>query len=265
MESRSPSGGGMKLISWNVNGIRALLKKGFEDKLKAMDADIVCLQETKISQDILEKMDIATELYPYQSWYCADRKGYSGTAILSRKRPAQLTQGLGKKIHDQEGRVQTADFRDFYLVNVYTPNAQAELARLDYREKKWDVDFRSFLKKLDQEKPVIFCGDLNVAHQEIDIARPRANRKNAGFTDEERHGFTLLLKTGFKDTFREFHPDQTGHYTWWSYRGQARAKNVGWRLDYFGISERLMDRVQSTGILKDVDGSDHVPVLLELV
>lgn len=254
----------MKIISWNVNGVRALLKKGLEEKLKEIDADIVCLQETKISQDVLEGMEIAPDLYPFQNWYCAEKKGYSGTAILARKSPQNLIQGLGKKMHDQEGRVQTADFEKFYLVNVYTPNAQAELARLEYREKKWDVDFRSYLRKLDKEKPVIFCGDLNVAHEEIDIARPKANRRNAGFTDEERHGFTLLLKSGFKDTFREFHPNEPGHYTWWSYRGQARAKNIGWRLDYFGISERWMEQVKKPGILQDMDGSDHVPVSLDL-
>lgn len=254
----------MKLISWNVNGIRACLNKGLEEKLADIDADIVCFQETKISPDVLESFEIAADRYPYQDWSCAEKKGYSGTAILSKTEPLSISHGLKKRKHDSEGRLQVADFGDFFLVNVYTPNAQAELARLDYRHKEWDVDFRAFLRKLDKVKPVIFCGDLNVAHEEIDIARPKQNRRNAGFTDEERKGFTLLLRSGFVDTFRAFHPDEGGHYTWWSYRGQARAKNIGWRLDYFGVSERFFPKVRSAGILKNQEGSDHVPVVIEL-
>lgn len=254
----------MKLISWNVNGVRAVLKKGLEGSLEAIGADIVCLQETKISDDVLESTEIAKRLYPHQYWYCAEKKGYSGTAILSRHQPLKVTHGLGQPDHDREGRLQVAEFPGFFLVNVYTPNAQAKLARLDYRHKEWDVEFRKLLRRLDRKKPVIFCGDLNVAHQEIDIARPKQNRRNAGFTDEEREGFTRILEAGFRDTFREFHPDEPGHYSWWSFRGQARSKNIGWRLDYFGVSNRLFPSVAAATILKDVPGSDHVPVAITL-
>jgi len=254
----------MQLISWNVNGIRAALKKGFEETITQINADIICLQETKISEDLIADFDIARREYPYQYWNCAEKKGYAGTAMLSRIKPETVESGIGDKINDREGRLQIARFSGFYLVNVYTPNSQAGLVRLDYRHKSWDVEFRKLLERLDEELPVIFCGDLNVAHEEIDIARPKQNRRNAGFTDEEREGFTLLLKAGFKDTFREFHPGEEGHYSWWSYRGRAREKNVGWRLDYFGVSDRLFPNVKEARILKDVPGSDHVPVSLLL-
>ena len=250
----------MKLISWNVNGIRAVLKKDFDQKIIDMDADVICLQETKASRDVVETLDILSDHYPYQTWDCAVKKGYSGTAIFSRKKPIQTQLGLGIEKHDQEGRVVTVEFGRFFLVNVYTPNAQNELARLPYRSESWDIDFLKYLQQLDAEKPVIFCGDLNVAHEEIDLARPKQNRKNAGFTDEERAGFTNILNAGFTDTFRAFHPDEPGHYSWWSFRGQARAKNIGWRLDYFGISNRLFPKVKEAFILKEVEGSDHVPV-----
>ncbi len=254
----------MKLISWNVNGIRAALRKDFRKQIEAVDADIVCLQETKVSDDVVESLAVLNDRYPHQYWYCAERKGYSSTAILSRLKPRSVLYGLGKKKHDNEGRVITVEYPGFKLVNVYTPNARNELVRLPYRHKEWDIDFRRFLRRLDKEKPVVFCGDLNVAHEEIDIARPKANRRNAGFTDEERNDFTKLLKAGFKDTFREFHPGEPGHYTWWSFRGKAREKNIGWRLDYFGVSDRFFPRVKDAFILKDVTGSDHVPVGITL-
>lgn len=254
----------MKLISWNVNGLRAVLKKAFEAKLAEIDADVVCLQETKVSIDVVEGLDILGEAYPHQFWACAEKKGYSGTAVFSRRKPLSVRQGLGVGKHDREGRVLTVEFPRFTLVNVYTPNARNELLRLPYRADEWDVDFRKYLARLDREKPVVFCGDLNVAHEEIDLARPKQNRKNAGFTDEERQGFSRLLEAGFVDTFRAFHPDEPGHYSWWSYRGQARARNIGWRLDYFGVSNRFFPKVKEAFILKDVDGSDHVPVGITL-
>lgn len=250
----------MKLISWNVNGIRAVLKKDFEQQLRDIDADIVCLQETKASRDVVDGLEILPELYPYQFWDCAEKKGYSGTAVFCRKQPLSHALGLGIDAHDREGRVVTVEFPRFFLVNVYTPNAQNELVRLPYRAESWDIDFLGYIQKLDTEKPVVFCGDLNVAHEEIDIARPAQNRRNAGFTDEERAGFGRILEAGFTDTFRAFHPGEPDHYTWWSYRGQARAKNIGWRLDYFGVSNRFFPKVKEAFILKDIDGSDHVPV-----
>ena len=249
----------MKLISWNVNGIRACVGKGFLDYFKEADADVFCIQETKMQAGQLE-LDL--EGYE-QYWNYAQRKGYSGTAIFTKKKPLSVSYGIGIEEHDTEGRVITLEFEDFYMITVYTPNSQNELARLDYR-MEWEDAFLSYLKKLEENKPVIICGDLNVAHQEIDLKNPKTNRKNAGFTDEERGKFQTLLDTGFIDTFRYFYPDQTGIYSWWSYRFQARAKNVGWRIDYFLVSDSLKDRLTDAKIHTDVMGSDHCPVELVL-
>ncbi len=250
----------MKLISWNVNGIRAVLGKGLDAFVEGHQPDILCLQETKAHPDQvdLEWLDDAYHDY----WNPAEKKGYSGTAVFTRKKPKSVSLGMGIKKHDSEGRVLTLEFPSWYLVNVYTPNAQNELRRLDYRVQ-WDTDFRKYLTKLEKTKPVVFCGDLNVAHEEIDLARPRNNRKSAGFTDEERAGFTNLVKAGFVDTFREF---ETGpdHYTWWTYRMNARAKNIGWRIDYWCVSSELRKKVKNSLILSDIMGSDHCPILLEL-
>lgn len=245
----------MKFISWNVNGLRACVGKGFLDFFKEADADIFCLQETK-----LQEGQINLDLPGYhQYWNYAEKKGYSGTAIFVKKEPLNVSYGIGMEEHDHEGRVITLEYPDFYFITVYTPNSQNELARLDYR-MKWEKDFLSYLKKLEEHKPVIFCGDLNVAHQEIDLKNPKSNRKNAGFTDEERGKFTTLLQNGFVDTFRYFYPDQEGIYSWWSYRFSARAKNAGWRIDYFMVSEALKDRLQDAKIYTEVTGSDHCPV-----
>lgn len=249
----------MKLISWNVNGIRACVGKGFLDYFKEADADVFCIQETKMQAGQLE-LDL--EGYE-QYWNYAQRKGYSGTAIFTKKKPLSVSYGIGIEEHDTEGRVITLEFEDFYMVTVYTPNSQNELARLDYR-MEWEDAFLSYLKKLEENKPVIICGDLNVAHQEIDLNNPKTNRKNAGFTDEERGKFQTLLDNGFIDTFRYFYPDQTGIYSWWSYRFQARAKNAGWRIDYFLVSDSLKDRLTDAKIHTDVMGSDHCPVELVL-
>jgi exodeoxyribonuclease III len=249
----------MKLISWNVNGIRACVGKGFLDYFKEADADVFCIQETKMQAGQLE-LDL--EGYE-QYWNYAQRKGYSGTAIFTKKKPLSVSYGIGIEEHDTEGRVITLEFEDFYMVTVYTPNSQNELARLDYR-MEWEDAFLSYLKKLEENKPVIICGDLNVAHQEIDLKNPKTNRKNAGFTDEERGKFQTLLDNGFIDTFRYFYPDQTGIYSWWSYRFQARAKNAGWRIDYFLVSDSLKDRLTDAKIHTDVMGSDHCPVELVL-
>lgn len=249
----------MKLISWNVNGIRACVGKGFLDYFKEADADIFCIQETKMQAGQLE-LDL--EGYE-QYWNYAQRKGYSGTAIFTKKKPLSVSYGIGIEEHDTEGRVITLEFEDFYMITVYTPNSQNELARLDYR-MEWEDAFLSYLKKLEENKPVIICGDLNVAHQEIDLKNPKTNRKNAGFTDEERGKFQTLLDNGFIDTFRYFYPDQTGIYSWWSYRFQARAKNAGWRIDYFLVSDSLKDRLTDAKIHTDVMGSDHCPVELVL-
>ena len=239
----------MKLISWNVNGIRACVQKGFLEFFREADADIFCLQETK-----LQAGQIELDLEGYeQYWNYAVKKGYSGTAVFTKKKPLNMTYGIGIEEHDQEGRVITLEFEEFYFVTVYTPNSQNELARLDYR-----------MKKLEEKKPVIFCGDLNVAHKEIDLKNPKTNRKNAGFTDEERGKFTEMLDAGFIDTFRYFYPDQEGIYSWWSYRFSARAKNAGWRIDYFCVSECLKDRLADAKILTDVMGSDHCPIELDL-
>ena len=249
----------MKFISWNVNGIRAGVQKGFVEFFRGADADIFCIQETKMQEGQLE-LDL--EGY-HQYWNYAVKKGYSGTAVFTKKEPLSVAYGIGIEEHDQEGRVITLEFEDFYFVTVYTPNSQNELARLDYR-MKWEDDFRAYLKKLDENKPVVVTGDMNVAHQEIDLKNPKTNRRNAGFTDEERQKFTDLLDAGFIDTFRYFYPDQEGIYSWWSYRFRAREKNAGWRIDYFCVSESLKDRLKGAGILTEVLGSDHCPVVLEM-
>ena len=249
----------MKLISWNVNGIRACVQKGFLDFFKEADADIFCIQESKMQEGQLE-----LELPGYhQYWNYAERKGYSGTAIFTKQEPLSVMYGMGIEEHDKEGRVIALEFEDFYFVTVYTPNSQNELARLEYR-MQWETDFLIYLKKLEEKKNVIFCGDLNVAHQEIDLKNPKTNRRNAGFTDEERGKFTELLQAGFIDTFRYFYPDQEGIYSWWSYRFSARAKNAGWRIDYFIVSEGLKDRLVDAKILTEVLGSDHCPVELDI-
>ena len=245
----------MKFISWNVNGIRACMGKGFLDFFKETDADIFCLQETK-----LQAGQIDLELPGYhQYWNYAEKKGYSGTAIFAKEEALKVTYGIGVEEHDHEGRVITLEYPDFYFVTVYTPNSQNELARLDYR-MKWEDDFLAYLKNLEVSKPVIFCGDLNVAHKEIDLKNPKTNRKNAGFTDEERGKFTALVDAGFIDTFRYFYPDLEGVYSWWSYRFSARAKNAGWRIDYFLTSSSLEGRLQDAFIYNEVMGSDHCPV-----
>ncbi len=249
----------MKLISWNVNGLRAVLRKNFLQFLDHEQPDVLCLQETKCSPDDVE------QLWPahYTTHWCsAEKKGYSGTVTFSHARPLQVTTGLGLTDHDREGRVLTAEFADFFVVNVYVPNSQRELTRLAYRQQ-WDRDFLSYLKKLERRKPVIFCGDLNVAHTELDLANPKANLKNHGFTPEERAGFGTLIDAGFIDTFREFERGG-GHYTWWSQMPGVRARNIGWRLDYFLISAALRPRLKRTFILKDVPGSDHCPVGIEI-
>lgn len=249
----------MKLISWNVNGIRACLTKGFEDSFQALDADIFCLQETKCSEG-----QVKLELPGYhQYWNYANRRGYSGTAVFSKKEPLHVSYGIGVEEHDKEGRVITLEFEDFYLVTVYTPNSQRELKRLDYR-MEWERDFLAYLLKLQEKKPVIACGDFNVAHQEIDLKNPKTNRKNAGFSDEERGCFTKVLESGFIDTFRYFYPDAEGRYSWWSYCFQAREKNVGWRIDYFIVSPSLKDNLESADIHSDILGSDHCPVELKI-
>ena len=250
----------MKLVSWNVNGLRACLGKGFLDFFSAADADAVCLQETKMHQ---EQADL--ELPGYQQfWNSAEKKGYSGPAVFTRVPPLNVTYGIGMAEHDSEGRVITVEYEPFYLVNCYTPNAQRELARLEYR-MKWEDDFRAYLMSLDAKKPVVLCGDLNVAHQEIDLKNPKTNRRNAGFSDEERAKMTELLAGGFVDTFRALYPDVTGAYTWWSYLRRARDTNAGWRIDYFIVSERLRGAVHDSRIRADVMGSDHCPVELDLL
>ena len=249
----------MKFISWNVNGLRAVVGKDFKESFAALDADFFCLQETK-----LQAGQIELDFPGYTSyWNYADKKGYSGTAIFTRHQPLQVTYGMGIDEHDHEGRVITLEMEEFFLVTVYTPNSQDELKRLAYR-MKWEEDFRAYLLSLDQRKPVIVCGDLNVAHQEIDLKNPKTNRRNAGFTDEEREKMTLLLQNGFIDSFRHFHPDQTDAYSWWSYRFKAREKNAGWRIDYFLVSERLASALSGASIHSEIFGSDHCPVELTL-
>ena len=249
----------MRLISWNVNGLRAVVGKNFREVFQSLDADFFCLQETKMQAGQLE-----LEFPGYQSWWnYAEKKGYSGTAIFSKHHPLTVTYGIGIEEHDHEGRVITLEMESFFLVCVYTPNSQDGLRRLDYR-MRWEDDFRAYLQKLDESKPVIVCGDMNVAHEEIDLKNPKTNRMNAGFTDEERRQMTTLLKAGFADTFRHLHPTQEGIYSWWSYRFHAREKNVGWRIDYFLTSQRLLPQVSEANILTDIMGSDHCPVELVL-
>lgn len=249
----------MKLVSWNVNGIRACVQKGFEEIFANLDADIFCIQESKMQAG---QLDLTTEGY-HQYWNYAEKKGYSGTAIFTKQEPLTVRYGIGIEEHDKEGRVITLEFPEFYMVTVYTPNAQNELARLDYR-MNWEDAFRAYLLKLKENKPVVICGDLNVAHNEIDLKNPKTNRKNAGFTDEERGKFTELLNAGFIDTFRHLYPDLEGIYSWWSYRFSARAKNAGWRIDYFLVSEELRENIKEAKIHTDIMGSDHCPVELEL-
>ena len=249
----------MKFISWNVNGLRACVTKGFEDIFKDFDADAFCLQETKLQEG---QIDFAPEGY-FGYWNYAEKKGYSGTAIFTKREPLSVAYGIGVDEHDHEGRVVTLEFEGYYLITVYTPNSQDGLKRLDYR-MSWEADFFNYLKSLEEKKPVIFCGDLNVAHKEIDLKNPKTNRKNAGFTDEERACMTKLLDNGFTDTFRYKYPDITDAYSWWSYRFNARAKNAGWRIDYFIVSECLNDKIVDAKIHPDVFGSDHCPVELEI-
>ncbi len=247
----------MKFISWNVNGLRACVGKGFLESFQKLDADIFCLQETKMQAGQLD-----LELPGYHQYYnFAEKKGYSGTALFTKKEPISVTYGIGIEEHDHEGRVITAEFEDFYFITVYVPNSQNELARLDYR-MQWEKDFLAYIKKLEETKPVIYCGDLNVAHNEIDLKNPKTNRHNAGFTDEERGAFSRVIESGMIDTYRYFYPDKKDIYSWWSYRFHAREKNAGWRIDYFVVSESLKDRLVSADIHTDIEGSDHCPVEL---
>lgn len=249
----------MKLISWNVNGLRACVGKGFLDYFKEQQADIFCLQETKLQEGQIE-----LELDGYhQYWNYAEKKGYSGTAIFTKEKPISVHYGIGIDEHDKEGRVITLEFKKFYMITVYTPNSQEKLARLDYR-MKWEEDFKNYLLELDKKKPVIVCGDLNVAHKEIDLKNPKTNRKNAGFSDEEREKMTKLLESGFVDSFRYFYPNKTDIYSWWSYRFSARAKNAGWRIDYFLVSDRIKENMKGAEIHTEILGSDHCPVLLNI-
>lgn len=249
----------IKLVSWNVNGLRACVKKGFLDVMNELDADVFCVQETKLQEG---QIDLDLPEY-YQYWNYAQKKGYSGTAVFTKEKPISVSNGIGMEEHDQEGRVITLEYEEYYLVTCYTPNSQSELKRLPYR-MKWEDDFRAYLKSLEKDKPVILCGDLNVAHNEIDLKNPKTNRKNAGFSDQEREKFTELLQAGFIDTFRYFYPDVEGAYSWWSYRFKAREKNAGWRIDYFCVSEELSDRLAEAMIHTDIMGSDHCPVSLIL-
>ena len=249
----------MKFVSWNVNGLRACLKKGFEETFRALDADFFCLQETK-----MERGQAELDLPGYHEyWSSAEKKGYSGTAVFTKREPLSVTYGIGADQFDREGRAITLEYEDLFLVNVYVPNAQQGLARLPFR-MEWEDELRAYLKGLDGKKPVVLCGDLNVAHEEIDLKNPKTNRGNAGFTDEERAKFTQLLEAGFVHTFRHLYPDRTGAYSWWSYRFHARENNAGWRIDYFVVSRRMSGRIAAAGILSDVTGSDHCPVTLEL-
>ncbi|KLU73932.1 MAG: hypothetical protein RHS_0027 [Robinsoniella sp. RHS] len=252
-------GNNMKLISWNVNGLRACVQKGFLDFFRDIDADIFCIQESKLQAG---QIDLDLEGY-HQYWNYAVKKGYSGTAVFTKEEPVSVSYGIGMEEHDQEGRVITLEFKDFYLITVYTPNSQNELARLPYR-MQWEDDFLKYLKKLEESKPVIFCGDLNVAHEEIDLKNPKTNRKNAGFTDEEREKFTQVVRSGFIDSYRHFYPDQEGIYSWWSYRFKAREKNAGWRIDYFCVSDSLKDKLEDAKIHTEIFGSDHCPVELDI-
>lgn len=249
----------MKLVSWNVNGIRACMGKGFLDVLSEADADMFCVQETKMQEG---QAEIPTGGY-HQYWCSAEKKGYSGTALFTRKEPLSVSYGMGIDAHDQEGRMITAEYENFYLVNVYVPNSQNELKRLDYR-MRWEDDFRAYVCGLDEKKPVVICGDMNVAHREIDLKNPKTNVKNAGFTPEEREKMTLLQEAGFIDSFRYFYPDAEGIYSWWSYRFNARKNNAGWRIDYFLVSKKLEGNLKGAEILTEITGSDHCPVTLTL-
>ncbi len=249
----------MKMVSWNVNGLRACVTKGFVDIFNKLDADIFCLQETKLQEG---QIDLPLEGY-YQYWNYAEKKGYSGTAIFTKKEPLAVTNGIGIDEHNTEGRVITLEFEDFFFVTCYTPNSQNELKRLDYR-MKWEDDFREYLLRLNKKKPVILCGDLNVAHKEIDLKNPKTNRKNAGFSDEEREKMTTLLNSGFTDSFRYLYPDKEGIYSWWSYRFNARKNNAGWRIDYFITSDSIKDKIIDSKIHTDIMGSDHCPVELDI-
>ena len=249
----------MKMVSWNVNGLRACMQKGFLDFFQETDADIFCLQETKLQEG---QIDLPLEGY-YQYWNYAEKKGYSGTAIFTKKEPLAVTNGIGIDEHNTEGRVITLEFEDFFFVTCYTPNSQNELKRLDYR-MKWEDDFREYLLRLNKKKPVILCGDLNVAHNEIDLKNPKTNRKNAGFSDEEREKMTKLLNSGFSDSFRYLYPDKEGIYSWWSYRFNARKNNAGWRIDYFITSDSIKDKIIDSKIHTDIMGSDHCPVELDI-
>ena len=249
----------MKLISWNVNGLRAVINKGFMDFFKKADADIFCVQETKMQEGQLE---LILDGY-YQYWNSAEKKGYSGTAIFTKQKPLNVTYGIGIEEHDKEGRVITLEFEKFYMVNIYTPNSKRELERLDYRQI-WEDEIRKYLLKLNETKPVIMCGDLNVAHKEIDLKNPKTNRHNAGFTDEERQKMTELLDAGFIDSFRYLYPDKENAYSWWSYMGHAREKNVGWRIDYFIVSKSIENQIKEAKIYPEIMGSDHCPVGLEI-
>ncbi|MBO4702519.1 MAG: exodeoxyribonuclease III [Lachnospiraceae bacterium] len=249
----------MKFISWNVNGLRACMGKGFMDFFNEIDADIFCLQETKLSEGQIE---LETPGY-FQYWNYAEKKGYSGTALFTKKEPISVTYGIGIEEHDHEGRVITAEFEDFYFIDVYVPNSQRELTRLDYR-MVWEEAFLAYVKKLDEKKPVIYCGDLNVAHKEIDLKNPKSNHMNAGFTDQERECFTRVTENGFIDSFRYFYPDEKDKYSWWSYMFKAREKNAGWRIDYFVVSEKIKDRMTDAKIHADILGSDHCPVELDI-
>ena len=250
----------MKLISWNVNGLRACVQKGFLDYFKSADADIFCIQETKLQEGQIQLDDL--EGYS-QYWNYAEKKGYSGVAMFTKTQPISVSYGMGIDEYDTEGRLITAEFADFYIITCYTPNSQQELKRLDFRVK-WENELRKYIAELEKMKPVILCGDLNVAHQEIDLKNPKTNRKNAGFTDEEREEMTKLLNQGYIDTFRYLHPDVTGEYSWWSYRFKAREKNAGWRIDYFIVSEALKDKLEGADIHTEILGSDHCPIELDL-
>ena len=253
----------MKLISWNVNGLRAAVNKGFDDFFKKENADIFCIQETKMQEDQLDE-NIKGIFKEYNSyWNSAEKKGYSGTAIFTKKKPMNITYGIGIEEHDKEGRVITLEFENFFMVNCYTPNAKRELERLDYR-MVWEDEFRKYLLKLNESKPVVMCGDLNVAHEEIDLKNPKTNRRNAGFTDEERGKMTELLNAGFTDTFRYLYPDKPDMYTWWSYMFKAREKNAGWRIDYFIVSKSIENKIKESYIYSEIMGSDHCPVGLDL-
>ena len=253
----------MKLISWNVNGLRACITKGFYDFMERENPDIICIQETKMQEEQLDEniLEIFEGYNAY--WNSAEKKGYSGTAIFTKQKPLNVTYGIGKEEHDKEGRVITLEFEKFYIVNIYTPNSKRELERLDYRQL-WEDEIRAYLLKLKENKPVVMCGDLNVAHTEIDLKNPKTNRKNAGFTDEERAKMTELLNAGFVDTYRYKYPEVEGKYSWWSYMFHAREKNAGWRIDYFIVSENLKDKIEDAKILDDIYGSDHCPVELDL-